>query len=209
MIIEKRTLDNGATLAVWNITESVDRLLEILDNDPFVIEEISGFQSEKRTLEYLAVRCALNEITGKKTTISYLPSRMPYIKDHSMQISISHTGHYATVITHPMTPVGIDIERIGDKVVRVKNKFLNDNELNSLDTRSEKTHLTIMWAAKEALYKIIGVENVDFIKELEILPFQPYIEGSLMAKEYVTEAKAVYTLEYKVYPEYVIVWVSK
>lgn len=209
MIIEKRTLDNGATLAVWDITESLDQLLEILKLDPDVVEEISHFQSEKRKKEYLAVRCALNEIVGRKTTISYLPSGMPYIADHSLQISISHTRHWATVIIHPMTPVGIDIESIGDKVVRVKHKFLNENELNSLDSRTEKVHLTILWAAKEAMYKIIGVETVDFIKHLEVLPFQPYLEGKLTAKEYVTEAKATYTLEYKVYPEYVIVWVSK
>lgn len=209
MIIEQTKLDNGIAIATWDITESIDRLLEILDLDPYTIEEISRFSSEKRKLEFLAVRCALRHLSGRSLRIKYLPGGMPYLDDHSMQIGISHTGHYATVITHPTTPVSIDIERIGDKVIRVRHKFLHQEELQNIDPRSEKIHLTILWAAKEALYKIIGIETVDFINQLRIEPFQPYMYGTIAAQEYASEAKATYTLHYKVYPEYVVVWTTK
>lgn len=210
MIIEKTLLSNGATIATWDITETTDSLLDTLHLDPETIEEISHFTSEKRRLEYLAVRCLLLTLSdGKMPRIKYLPSGMPYLADHSQQIGISHTGHYATVITHPTTPVSVDIERIGDKVLRVKNKFLHAEELQNIDPRTEKIHLTILWAAKEALYKVMGVEVVDFINQIRIEPFQPYMNGSILAQEYVTEAKATYTLHYKVYPEYVIVWTNK
>lgn len=209
MIKEEQFLPNGATIAIWEITETVDELLELLNLDPFVIEQISMFSSEKRKLEYLAVRCALKHVTKKQISISYLPSGMPYINDHSMQISISHTGRYAVIMIHPTTPVGIDIEKISDKVVRIKNKFLSIEELQNIDSRSEKIHLVILWAAKEALYKIIGVEHIDFTKDLKIEPFQPYMKGNFTAREFVSEVKATYTLEYQVYPEYVIVHVIK
>lgn len=209
MIKEEHHLPNGSIIAVWEITETVDELLEILNLDPFVIEQISRFSSEKRKLEYLAVRCALKHVVPRPLTISYLPSGMPYISDHSMQISISHTGSYAVVMLHPSTPVGIDIERISDRVVRVKNKFLSPAELQNIDMRSEKVHLAILWAAKEALYKVIGIEHVDYINGLQIEPFRPYMQGSFTAHEFVSDGKASYTMEYKVYPEFVMVYVCK
>lgn len=210
MIIEKTQLRNGITIATWDIAEDTDTLLDMLELNPETIEEISHFTSDKRQKEYLAVRCALKELNnGQMPCIKYLPNGMPYLADHSMQISISHTGHYATVITHPTTPVGIDIERIGDKVVRVQHKFLHHEEMANIHINSQKIHLTILWAAKEAMYKIMGVETVDFINQIRIEPFQPYMEGSIIATEYATEAKASYTLHYKVYPEYVIVWTNK
>lgn len=209
MILEKEDLKNNATIVTWKITESVDQLLEILELNPDIIEEISHFTSEKRKLEYLAVRCALRTLTGKYLPIKYLPGGMPYISDHSLQIGISHTGNYATIITHPSTPVAIDIERIGDRVTRVKHKFLHIEELQNIDMRSEKIHLTILWAAKETLYKIMGIESVDFINDLRIEPFQPYMEGDITAHEFATDINASYTLHYKVYPEYVIVWTIK
>ena len=134
---------------------------------------------------------------------------MPYLADHSQQISITHTGEYAAVILHPCHPVGIDIERVSDKVARVKHKFLNKSELAFVDSRSEKTHLALMWSAKEALYKVMGQESVDFINDIIINPFQPYLEGTMTAQESCTAAHARYTVEYRVYPEFVMAWVKK
>lgn len=209
MLIEQTPYENGITIALWHITESSDELLERLDLDPFVMEQVYRFSSEKRRREYLAVRVMLSEICGSPQTIEYLPSGMPYLADHSQQISITHTGEYAAVILHPCHPVGIDIERVSDKVARVKHKFLNKSELAFVDSRSEKTHLALMWSAKEALYKVMGQESVDFINDIIINPFQPYLEGTMTAQESCTAAHARYTIEYRVYPEFVMAWVKK
>ncbi len=209
MLIEHTTYENGVTIGLWHITESTDELLERLDLDPFVMEQVYQFGSGKRRREFLAVRVMLNEICGSPQTIKYLPSGMPYLADHSQQISITHTGEYAAVILHPCNPVGIDIERVSDKVVRVRHKFLSESELSFVDSRSEKTHLALIWSAKEALYKVMGRESVDFVNDLVIYPFQPYLEGTMTAQENCTEARARYTLDYRVYPEFVIVWVKK
>jgi phosphopantetheinyl transferase len=209
MLIEKLEFENGLTIALWEMTESVDELLERLELDPFIMEKVFSFSSEKRRLEYLAVRVMLNEVCGSKKTIAYLPSGMPYLSDNSAQISITHTGKYAAIILHPISPVGIDIERITDKVARVRTKFLSEEELSFIDMRTEKTHLAIMWAAKETLYKIIGVETVNFINDLHLEPFQPYMEGEINATESCTKNRASYSLSYKVYPQFVMVWVKK
>lgn len=206
MITEIQKYDNGLSVALWDITESEDELMALLDNDAVVAEEIIAFTSTKRRLEYLAARSALNELTGKQQRVCYYENGAPYLADNSLNISISHTGHYALVATHPNKSIGIDIERIGDKVERVKHKFLNDEELKNVDARSAKIHLTILWAAKEAMYKVMGVETVEFTEQIIIEPFTPYMEGEIVAHETASADKKDYKLQYKVYPEFVIVY---
>ena len=205
MLTEKHTYDNGLAIALWDIAETEEQLMNLLNNDAVVAEEIIPFTSTKRRLEYLASRCALNELTGNEQHICYHENGAPYLADNSLNISISHTGHYALVATHPTDKVGIDIERIGDKVGHVRHKFLSKAELETIDARSEKIHLTILWAAKEAMYKVMCVETVEFTEQISIEPFTPYMEGEIIAHETASTEKKTYKLQYKVYPEFVIV----
>ena len=205
MLIEKHTYDNGLSVALWDIAETEEQLMSLLDNDAVVAEEIVPFTSTKRRLEYLASRCALNELVGSEQHVCYHPNGAPYLADNPLNISISHTGHYALVAIHPTDKVGIDIERIGDKVERVKHKFLSSTELENIDARSTKIHLTILWAAKEAMYKVMGIETVEFTEQIIIEPFTPYMEGEIVAHETASAEKKTYKLQYKVYPEFVIV----
>lgn len=205
MIIEKNTFEDGSSFALWNITEEVDELLEKLDNDPFVIERISQFTSIKRKCEFLASRCTLNEMTGKKLTISYKPSGQPVVEGENMNISISHTGEWVTVLTHPTKRVGIDIEKISDRLLRVKNKFLTPQELAFVDLQCEKPQLAIMWATKEALYKLLDIEGLDPISDIHIEPFMTYLDGHLTAYETKTNLNRHFDVEYLVRPQYVMV----
>ena len=182
MIIEPHLTGDDAQIALWNISENRAHLLEFLYLDPYIMEQTFAFTSEKRQLEYLAVRAMLKEMTGHQQAIMYRENRAPYLETGTHNISITHTGHHAAIMLHPTQKVGIDIERIGDKVGRVRSRFLSAEELSHLDAENEKVHLTILWAAKEALYKVLGEEQVDFAKHLQTEPFKPYLEGSFAAK---------------------------
>lgn len=205
MIIEKKTFQDGSSFALWQITEEVDDLLDKLDNDPFVIERISQFTSIKRKCEFLAARCTLNEMTGKNLSISYLPSGKPFVDGEDMNISISHTGEWVTLLTHPSKRVGIDIERISDRLIRVKNKFLDPRELAFVNFQCEKPQLAVMWATKEAMYKLLDIEGLDPIKDIHIEPFMTYLDGHLTAYETKTPLHRHYDVEYLVRPQYVMV----
>ncbi len=209
MLIEKETVEQGAILALWKITETVDELLDALDLDPFVIAEIAQFTSEKRKLEYLAVRVMLREVLGEKKTIVYDPNGSPRLQDGSYNISVTHTGSYAAIILHPTLRLGIDIERISDRVVRVQSKFLSKRELESIDQPTAKTHLALLWSAKEALYKIVQQAEVDFTRHFSVAPFVPRLSGSMLAHETRTAAAEQFELSYRVYPEFVLVWIVK
>ena len=88
MLIEKHTYDNGLAIALWDIQESEEELMSLLNNDEVVAEEIIPFTSTKRRLEYLASRCALNELTGKEQRVCYHENGAPYLADNSLEISI-------------------------------------------------------------------------------------------------------------------------
>jgi len=205
MIIEKKQFEDGSRFALWHITEDPDTLLELLDNDPFVTEQISHFTSIKRKCEYLASRCALNELLGKKVSITYLPTGRPTIEGSDMNLSISHTGEWVVVLVHETKRVGIDIERVTDRLQRVKSKFLSDQELSFIDFQCEKPQLAVMWATKEALYKLIDLEGVDAREHLHIEPFMTYLDGHLTAYESKTPSHRHFTCEYLVRPQYVMV----
>ncbi|HPW90436.1 MAG TPA: 4'-phosphopantetheinyl transferase superfamily protein [Paludibacteraceae bacterium] len=209
MLLSKQTVEENATLALWEVTETIDELLDLLHVDPFIVQEISLFTSNKRKLEYLATRVLLQEVLDEQKTIAYTKRGKPYLVDKSFQISITHTGKYVAILLHPTYRVGIDIEKISDKVVRVQSKFLSDEERTSIDHTLAKTHLALLWSAKEALYKILGQEEVEFTNHLTIEPFKPYLMGTMKAKETRTSAAETFKLTYHVFPEFVLVWTVK
>jgi len=206
MLLHKKNISNGAIIACWKVEESVEELLLMLGNDKELTQQIAQFGSEKRKLEFLATRVLLNVVLDDEKKIAYFPSGAPYLTDKSFNISIAHTGIYVTIILHPTKKVGIDIEKISDKAVRVKHKFLSEDEINFVENSSEKTHLTLLWCAKEALYKIIDNEIIDFVADLRVVPFQPYLEGEIQATETCTPQQKKYILHYVVEPEICCVW---
>ena len=206
MLLYKTNIKNGAIIACWRIEESIEELLLILANDKKLIHQISQFGSEKRKLEFIATRVLLNTVLNAEKEIAYFPSGAPYLTDNSFKISISHTGVFVMIILHPTKKVGIDIEKISDKAVRVKHKFLSENEINFVENSLEKTHLTLLWCAKEALYKIIDNEIIDFVADLCVMPFQPYLEGEIQASESCTPKQKKYDLHYVVEPGICCVW---
>ena len=206
MLLHKKNISDGAIIAWWKVEESVEELLLMLGNDRELTEQISQFGSEKRKLEFLATRVLLNVVLDDEKKIAYFPSGAPYLTDKSFNISIAHTGIYVTIILHPTKKVGIDIEKISDKVMRVKHKFLSETEIDFVEDSLEKTHLTLLWCAKEALYKIIDTEIIDFVADLRVMPFQPYLEGEIQASETCTPKQREYVLHYVVEPEVCCVW---
>lgn len=120
------------------------------------------YTSAQRRLECErhAVRQLLGQLLGSSTPADYarLDTGAPYLPEYpSLHLSISHTRGYAVVGVSEAHPIGIDIERLGDKVERVVSKFLTDEELAlayGLDNARLALHL--LWSAKEAAYKLIN-----------------------------------------------------
>ena len=81
---------------------------------------------------------------------------------------------------------------------------MNPEEEAGIDKEYETEHLLLHWCAKETLFKMVGYEEVDFLRHLHVCPF-PYAEkGSFTVYETRTGEGTVYRLNYLVTPDFVL-----
>lgn len=185
MIYKQIELDGeGGQLLVWRTVEDADALLGEL-RLPHNRDAVCSVSSAKRRRELLAVRVALKHLLGREVAVAYGPSGKPCLPGYGGGVSISHSGEWVAVAVHPRCGVGIDIECPTEKVRRVAGRFLGAEErsdLAGIDAETDLRRLQIAWSAKEALYKLIGEEAVDFAAALRIHPFTLCAEGTLRAR---------------------------
>ena len=182
----------GARLLIFEVTESVEALFQQLDYVDY--NEFSKLVSDKRKKEYLGVRVALKFLLGVEKIIQYDTERKPSLSDNSFQLSVSHSGSWIAVMVHPIRAVGIDIEVPTPKIQNIYKRFLNETEQAAFSNGDNLNQLLLAWSGKEALYKIIGKEAVDFANQLHLFPFENKKEGTFNAEHIPTKQK--YQLHY-------------
>ncbi len=195
-MISSRFQAQGATVLIWEITESEDELKDLLSNFNVYEADFKLLKTNKRKLEFLSARIALNELAACEVVIGYTTEGKPYCVDNNMKISISHSGNWVVVIAHPTSEVGIDIEIPTDRFLKLYQRFLTETEQATLFDATDLRKVQLAWSAKEAMYKLIGNEAVNFDKQLEVLDFLVYATGSFMGVHTVTGKN--YTLFYSI-----------
>lgn len=193
---------DNVRLLVWELTESIVELQSQL----FEIDkkELETRVSDKRKLEFVGVRVALKALLGKEVCIKYDENGKPFLKDGSFHISVSHSGRWIVVMAHSNRFVGVDIEIPTDKIQKLAPRFLGAAEQVELSDCLNMKQLQLAWSAKEALYKIIGNEAVDFAKQLRIFPFEVKSHGEIMAEH--SPKKKQFKLQYIQLPEFTLVY---
>ena len=164
------TEENNCKIALWEITETLEELLQLSH-----VISTANFNTEKRKKEWIASRLLLNEI-NPNYSISYNAFGAPELNNNSY-ISISHSkGLVAIIISQQQ--VGIDIEEISEKALRVSSKFVSINNLKALT--AEKA--TLIWCCKEAVLKWHQKGEVDFIADIKLHPFEIMGQGEIRAE---------------------------
>ena len=133
----KKELDNGATIAVWKITETEDELLKLSSTPTDEMEEISYISNANMRKQRLAVRALLNELFDEKVYLSHHDNGKPYIENNATNISITHTDKYVAIITHDEDDLGIDIESLDRDFTAVEKKALSEDEIDDLEDDAE------------------------------------------------------------------------
>ena len=194
----------GPLWGIWKIEEPSEVLLALLQNRKEYLPQLELIRTEQRRREWLASRVLLQELTGGSALIAYHPNGAPYLSGSSLHISISHTKGYAAVLLQDHPAAGIDIEYRSERVSRIRSRFMNTEEEAGIDKEYETEHLLLHWCAKETLFKMVGYEEVDFLRHLHVCPF-PYAEkGSFTVYETRTGERTVYRLNYLVTPDFVL-----
>jgi 4'-phosphopantetheinyl transferase len=182
--------DGNTILMVWRIVESEDWFMER-------IPDALSFAHPRRHLHHLAGRFLLSQADP---SFPYAALRLtehgrPFLEDGSRHFSITHSADMAAVIVSQDLGVGVDLEFISRRVLKVAPRFLGISErawlaeagLTDPVSGLPEGHLavdicTLLWSAKEAAYKWLGIPGLDFAACLEIEPFTPVASGEMKTR---------------------------
>ena len=131
-------------------------------------EELDKYQllsNPRRKREFEYVRFLRTLQIGKKA-IRYDTIGKPNVKDKKIFISISHSKNFVA-FAHDTSPIGIDIEELSPRILKVWSRYLHPEEFAIFDTTSI-FDLTVAWTLKEALFKLNTKTGIDFKNDLRI-----------------------------------------
>ena len=207
-LYKREKLENGAEICVWEISEDEDDLRRLCAPIPSdELEELEITKSPARRKEKLAVRALLNEMFPEKLYLGHHDNGKPYLQNCAVEISISHCARFAAVIAHPEESVGIDIESLGRDFSAVERKALSEDEKDDLSDHNTNQQLAIYWCAKEAIYKRMSRNGVDFARQIEVERFTPREEGELEATFIHKDGEEeTFELNYEIFDGHVMVW---
>ena len=150
MSIIKKISNGESIIWVWKIDESIDELIELTNQTTDIKNEIKRkeFYASRILIEKICEELDINFVGIKKDN-----NGKPHLINSKYHISISHKFPYVSVI-FDIKKCGIDIERIDEKVRKIKSKFLNKEEELVIGENLKK--LVEYWSMKETAYKVDG-----------------------------------------------------
>ena len=205
----RKTLEDKAEISVWKITETEDELMKLSSVPTDEMEEISLIRNSNVRKQKLAVRALLNEVFEDKVYLSHHDNGKPFLENCITNISITHTDKYVAIITHQEEDLGIDMECIDRDFTAVKEKALSEEEREELeDDDRVQEQLAIYWCAKEAIFKRMSQNKVDFSEQILVSHFNPKDEGELEATFIHKDGyEEEFELGYTTFDRHVLVWV--
>ncbi|NVO03097.1 MAG: 4'-phosphopantetheinyl transferase superfamily protein [Bacteroidetes bacterium] len=170
----KRHIDENILIGVWEITEPVDFFLSNLTLNEKEQKLFNNMKHDLRRTHWLSYRLLIKEIFESpdiETEIHYDNNGKPFFTTLKHHLSISHSGIFSACILSQKKKVGIDVEKISAKLLKIEHKFLGENEIIFTEGIHKIELLTILWGAKEALYKSYGKGELSFIDNLKLEEF--------------------------------------
>lgn len=206
-IFFQQDIDADTKLGIWKIEEEEAFFLRHVP----LQREIT--HPHKR-LQHLAGRFLLKRLFPDfpVSLIKIADTKKPFLEDEAYHFSISHCDNYAAAIVSTRERVGVDVEVPTPKIERIKNKFLNEEELVLLDSENSEfeipnSKLTLLWCCKEAVYKWWSYGGVDFSEKIRLQPFEPQPDGNLAAK-FLMGDNADLILHYKIFDGLCLAWLK-
>jgi phosphopantetheinyl transferase len=165
------TVNETTIVLIWKIVESFEDLSDGIILTQRSSDRLNGMKSDLHRRGFLSVRHLLNEVGYTDADLVYDEFGKPHLKDGKF-ISITHSFTFSGIIISDDTPVGIDIEKQRDKILKIAHKFTPIEAYKSIAKHDALvSKLTIVWGAKESLYKIYGKKKLLFLNNIYIEDF--------------------------------------
>lgn len=166
-IFFQHQINDTTRLGIWKIEETEDFF-------KLNVPQHRSVTHPHKRLQHLAGRFLLQYLfpAFPYELIQIADTRKPFLPDEQYHFSISHCGDYAAAIVSKDKRVGIDIEIPVEKISKIMYKFLSPEEHESFNlTEPDKNKIpfsTLLWSAKEAVFKWYGDGGVDFRKDIQL-----------------------------------------
>lgn len=166
------------TIYVWRIEEtSLDLFDSIVIADKSVVR-LSGMKSDLHRRGFLSVRMLLQEAGYNDNDLSYDDLGKPHLSD-GKHISITHSHHFSAIVVSDVQ-VGIDMEKIREKIAVIAPRFMEENfEFPDKKDPEYIKKLTALWGVKECIFKIRNEAGISFRNHIKVDPFDMLSQNGL------------------------------
>ena len=163
------TPNANTTVFIWKIEASFDELSEEIELTQRSKKRLFSMKSEIHQRGFLSIRHLLKEAGYTDHDLYYDTKGKPHLSD-GKYISITHSFTFSALIISTI-PVGIDVEMNREKIRIIQHKFVNFERgfINKDD--DYVAQLTVIWGAKESLYKIYPHGGLTFKNDIDINSF--------------------------------------
>ena len=166
------TVNKATKVLIWKIEESISKLQEGIVLSENSTTRLNSMKSQLHQRGFLSIRHLLKEVGYTDADLIYDEFGKPHLKNGT-HISISHSFTFTAIIVSDELHVGIDIEKQREKILKIAHKFTPFEEYKTIaNVDALISKLTIVWGAKESLYKIYGKKKLLFLHHIYIEDFK-------------------------------------
>lgn len=199
---------NQTKILIWKIEESFDALSKGIELTNRCQIRVDSMKSELHKRGFMSIRHLLAEEGYEDKDLFYDEFGKPHLTDEKF-ISITHSFNFAAIIVSDNHPVGIDIEKQRDKIVRIAHKFTPFEEYKTLANHDALVRkLTIVWGAKESLYKIYEQKGLSFLQNINVQDFS-FDDGRTVASIRFIDDNSTYNISFLEFEGFTCVYAIK
>lgn len=187
-------LSPTAVLGLWHLSETPEDLWASLPNAEAYQPLMPAKADATRQAQWLAGRRLAHSLFAElptplppETLVQNDATGRPWLLGAPADtvVSLSHSGEWAAAVLTQGGRAGVDVELIRDKAQRLAGKFLAEDEWAharavTADIAAD-THYSLLWSAKESLYKLAAQRGIIFRQQLLLHEFRLGTSGEIPA----------------------------
>jgi phosphopantetheinyl transferase len=164
------TVNPTTKVSIWKIEESFETLSEGISLTGNCSGRVENMKSDLHRRGFMSIRNLLALGGYTDHDLYYDENGKPHLKDKK-HISITHSFNFSAIIISDVE-VGIDIEKQRNKILKIAHKFTPIEEYRTIANEDAMMRkLTIVWCAKESLYKSFAEKGVSFLENIYVEDF--------------------------------------
>lgn len=195
----------GTRMLIWKVTESLTDLQSQIQLRTESQARLESMKSELHQRAFLSVRKLLIEAGYTDFDLYYDIFGKPHLQD-GQHISITHSHEFAAIIISDQK-VGIDIELQREKIKSIASKFC-EAELSFLFEQNQDyiPKLTVIWGAKEAIFKIRNEKGISFKDHIKVNSFEEESKKTIAELHFHNLVKS-FTIHFEEIENFILVYV--